>query len=250
MTLSTSARLAPLARPSGAAAGYQRWRELLFLHWRVDPAALQALLPRGLTLDLYQPAGEEGAGEGEALVGVVPFKMEGVRPRWAPEALAFEFLETNLRAYVHRDGEPGVYFFSLEAASRVAVWTARAGWGLPYFYARMRSRRAQDGWVSYSSARGAEEDLEVRYRPGEPLAPSAPGSLEFYLLERYLLFTERGGALWRGQVHHAPYPARAVEVGGVSERLLAHAGLAPLGDLRCAHYSEGVDVEVFALERC
>lgn len=234
-------RLSPTLRPGGPRAGTQRWRELLFLHWWVPVEALRPLVPARLSLDLW---------EGRALVGLVPFRMEGVRPGWLPAPMAQDFHETNLRTYVHLEGEgPGVYFFSLEAASWTAVQAARIGWGLPYYHATMGSS-ADANEHTYTTVRRGRPDarLDVRYRLGEALAPSAPGSLEFFVLERYFLYNERGGTLRRGQVHHPPYPAFAAEVSHIEEGLVAAAGLpAPGRPPDLVHYSTGVDVEVFPL---
>lgn len=235
-------RIAPTRRPDGANAGTQRWRELLFLHWPVPPEVMRPLIPEGLELDLW---------EGRAWVGLVPFAMEGVRPGWLPEALSFTFLETNARTYVVRDGAPGVWFFSLEAASWLAVQAARLGWGLPYHHARMSLTREGEARV-YETTRRAPgaPGLSARFTPGTALGPSAPGTLEHFFLERYYLFAQRSGALWRGQVHHPPYPAQRVDVHELQEDLIAAAGLpAPAEPPAFAHYAAGVDVEVFALER-
>ena len=123
-------RLSPTYQPNRKVGGHQKWRQLLFMHWPVPIEELRPLVPERLSLDLW---------EGKAYLGVVPFIMRDVAPWWLPSFFAFNFLETNLRTYVHLDGEePGVYFFSLDAASRLAVWAARMGWGLPYFYANPR----------------------------------------------------------------------------------------------------------------
>jgi len=119
-------RLAPARRPQRPVWGWQSWRQLLFMHWPVELQALRDAVPSSFELDLH---------EGVAYVGVVPFAMQGVRPRFVPQAAALDFLETNVRTYVLRDGEPGVYFFSLEAASRLAVGAARAAFALPYHHA-------------------------------------------------------------------------------------------------------------------
>ena len=98
--------------------------------------------------------------------------------------------------------------------------------------------------------RGSAVRHDVRYRIGEPLAPSQPGTLEFFFLERYLLFVERHGKAYVGQVYHTPYPARRAEVLQVSDGLLSAAGLDSCdGPPAFAHYSPGVDVEVFDLSR-
>ena len=129
----TTALLATARRPAGPPALYQRWSELLFLHWQVDPAALRALLPARLEIDTF---------DGRALVGLVPFTMSRIRPRWAPAVPWLSaFHETNVRTYVLCDGEPGVWFFSLEAARLPGVLIGRTLWGLGYRWARMTLER-------------------------------------------------------------------------------------------------------------
>src|SRR3954471_20196193 len=121
-------RLAPTRRPLRWPIGFQRWHSLLFLHWPVPEAVLRPLVPPALTIDCY---------DGVAYLGLIPFAIEEARPVGAPAALGLRFLETNIRTYVHLDGrEPGIYFFSLDAASWNAVVGARLGFGLPYFPAR------------------------------------------------------------------------------------------------------------------
>ena len=233
-------RIAPSRRPDGPADGRQRWRNLLFLHWEVPVEAMRPLVPASLDLDLV---------DGVLYVGVVPFVMEEVRPTWLPPFASFDFLETNLRTYVVHDGRPGVFFLSLEAASSLACMAARATFGLPYFWASMR-RAEDDGVVTYETDRllGGPARSAFRYRVGEALGPSEPGTLQHFLVERYYLFVERGGVVHRGQVHHVPYPVRRADVLSVEEGLMERAGLpqpAPMPAL--VHYSEGVDVEVFGL---
>ncbi len=182
----------------------------------------------------------------EALL--LPAAMEGVRPRWVSDRIAFRFLETNVRTYVHVGGrDPGVYFFSLDAASRVAVAIARNRWGLPYFNARMRMEQ-RDGSISYVCRRLGPNGprLSVRYEVLDDLGTGDPGTLEHFLIERYLLFVERRGALWSGQVHHTPYPLRRARVVDLYDELVGAARLPqPQGPPPLVHYSPGVDVEVF-----
>ncbi len=232
-------RLAPTKRPNESPSGFQRWRNLLFLHWAVPTDILRELVPRELSLDLY---------EDKAYIGLVPFEMEGVRPSWCPELLAFRFLETNVRTYVHYQGRPGVYFFSLDAASRPAVWAARNGWGLPYHFASMKVRHAGDE-VEYDTVRpSGSGKLSIQYRIGEELGPSEPDTLEHFLLERYLLFVRRRQRIDVGQVYHTPYPARRAEVVRYEEDLM-RANQLPAADGPPAfvHFSPGVDVELFSL---
>lgn len=232
-------RIAPTRRPSTTAAGYQRWRSLLFMHWKVPIDKIRQLVPRQLELDLF---------DGEAYVGIVPFEMKGIRPHWCPETFAFDFLETNVRTYVVCNNEPGVYFFSLEASSRIAVLAARAGWGLPYFHARMETSRLGDDFHYLSRRTRTNVQHRVHYRRGKELGPSQPGTLEHFFLERYLLFVERYGHIWKGQVHHAPYPVEQAQIVAINDDLMAAAGLPAATDPPAfAHYSPGVDVEIHSL---
>ncbi|MEO8497636.1 MAG: DUF2071 domain-containing protein [Planctomycetota bacterium] len=234
-------RIAPSRRPPGRIAGYQRWRSLLFMHWSVPVDLLRQLVPTELELDLYK---------NEAYLGVVPFEMEGVRPWWWPSACAMSFLETNLRTYVVCNGRPGIYFFSLEANSRSAVWGARTGWGLPYHYSRA-SVKHSGNLINYETRRPRNgPGHSVRYRVGGELGASEPGTLQHFFLERYLLFVARGGKVYSGQVHHVPYPARDATVLNVDDGLIAATGLPTVTTPPAfAHFSPGVDVEVFPLSR-
>ena len=230
-------RVAPTRRPPGRNQGTQRWRELLFVHWSFPVDVVRALVPPSLELDPWA---------GRAWVGLVPFRMEATRPWWLPRALGLDFLETNLRTYVHHRGKPGVFFFSLEASSWLAVKAARWTWSLPYFHAAMSVARDGDR-VTYRSRRkrapGAK--LDVAYDVGAALGPSEVGTLQHFLLERYHLFVERRGRVRRGQVHHAPYPARAATIASLDQGLVEAAGLPGDGRLETVHYSDGVEVEVF-----
>jgi uncharacterized protein len=229
-------RIAPSRRPDAPVTGTQSWRDLFFFHWAFDPDEVRRVLPAGLELDLW---------EGQAYVGLVPFRMERVRPALLPRVMALDFLETNVRTYVHRNGEPGVLFFSLEASSWLAVRAARLGWGLPYFYATMTAAW-RDRSMHYSSIRKRDgASLRFEATPGEMLGPSAPGTLEFFLLERYVLFTSSRGQIMRGQVHHRAYPAQRATVRHIEESLLVANELPPPKGELVAHYASGVDVEVF-----
>ncbi len=227
---------------------YQEWRHLLFLHWEVPAGPLQALLPPGLDLDTF---------DGRAYVGLIPFTMNGIRPRFLPSVpWLSNFHETNVRTYVHCGGrDPGVWFFSLDAANPIAVAIARSTFGLPYFHARMSVDLGvptefgpSPTYVSERLHSGPQPAAsEVRARVIGPASGAEPGSLEHFLVERYLLYSVRRGRLWRGQVHHNPYPIQATEVDSLRETLLAASGIDRPDVAPIAQYVSGVRVEVFGL---
>ena len=230
-------RISSTRRPEGANAGTQCWRELLFLHWALPLDAVRPLIPKEVELDPW---------DGRAWVGVVPFRMQEIRPSWLPRAFALDFLELNLRTYVHFRGRPAVWFFSLDPSSWLAVRAARTGWSLPYHHARMATSREGESVRFESTRRGDGSRFDVAYEIGEPLGPSLPGTQEHFLLERYLLLSERRGVILEGQVHHAPYVAHRARLARVECDLIAAAGMPrQSGPPDTAHFSPGVDVEVF-----
>jgi uncharacterized protein len=238
-------RLDARKRPAGRPAMFQTWKRLCFLHWTVDPQAVRALVPDDLELDLW---------EGQAWVGVVPFAMRAIRPRGLPAVPGISnFLELNLRTYVHdAEGRPGVWFFSLDASQLLAVKVARWRFKLPYHHAAMREEREDDAAVFYRShRRGTDRELCFRYRPQGPKRLAEPGSLEFFLVERYLLFARDPAAPRSriGRVFHDPYEIQDAEAPLWDDGLFSLEGL-PRPDREPDHvlFSEGVDVDVFGLE--
>lgn len=246
MAESSIDRLAPTIRPNQVPVMYQRWSQLLFLHWEVDAASLAKLLPPGLSLDTFN---------GKAYVGLVPFTMSGVRPRGLPAVpWLSNFHETNVRTYVHYQGkDPGVWFFSLDAANPIAVALARIWFHLPYYYARMSLTQNSEGWITYSSRRRFDSTMvphcKVTARPIGDVEPAVPGSLEFFLAERYVLYAIRGGHLMKGRVHHRPYPLQRATTFAWGESLLAASKIKPLNEEPLAHFASEVTVDVFGLER-
>jgi uncharacterized protein len=241
-------RVALTEKPSGRSpVMYHKWRDLLFLHWSYDPLEIQETLPRGLYVDTF---------ESKAYVGIVPFYMFGVRPRFIPP-LPFisNFLELNLRTYVYDDkGNPGIWFYSLDANRRLAVGAARLTFGLPYFLAEMRaSKEKKTGEVSFYSRRAQvapEKASRFRYRGGRDLGTAMPGTLDFFLIERYLLFSKQLGTLWKGRVYHKDYPLMSAEAHDWDDHLFEINGLKRrMKPPEYLHYSAGVDVNIYRIQK-
>lgn len=217
----------------------QRWCDLLFAHWAVDPALVAPLIPAPLELDTR---------DGQAWVGLVPFRMEGIRMRGLPAVPGTAaFPEVNVRTYVRHGGYSGVWFFSLDAASPLAVQAGRRGFGLPYMDAAMTCLPLNGG-IDYQSARpgaapGDPGRLAVRYRPTGPAVQAAPGSLDDFLTNRLCLFaTGWGNRLLRADIAHAPWPLRPAEAIFTEETLVAAAGITVLGPPQRLAFVDRLDV--------
>lgn len=238
-------RISPTKRPVGRPVQYQSWQTLLFLHWRVPVSMLRPLLPPALEIDTFG---------GSAFVGLVPFTMRGVRPVWSPSVPGISnFHETNVRTYVHFQGrDPGVWFFSLDAASRLAVWIARTFWRLPYHFSKTSLSHQTEQRIRYKTERLYPGPIpaagDFHYRPTGTPSAAVPGSLEHFLAERYVLYTEdASNELLLGRVHHKPYPLQTAELFEWNETLLSAAGIKRPDHAPLAHFASGVEVEVFPL---
>ena len=261
-------RLSIRQRPRGLPLMHQNWGKLLFMHWPIGADVLRPLIPAQLSIDTF---------DGSAWIGVVPFTMWGIRASLLPSIPWISaFHELNVRTYVHYQGVPGVWFFSLDAASRLAVSVARRFYHLPYFNAEMDL--GQNGnTIDYSSERvdtltygeffrperaGFPADLDVhRFRDraraklnvnwtiGEPLPPSKPDSLAFFLTERYCLYSLRRGQIYRSRIFHAPWPLRSATVNSYQSTMDESLGLSVLTDIPLLHYAQSIAVDIWPLKR-
>jgi uncharacterized protein YqjF (DUF2071 family) len=221
--------------PAGRRSVAMRWRNLLFAHWPVDVAELRPLIPEGLEIDTF---------EGQAWIGIVPFYLT-IRYRFMPWSLSFP--EVNVRTYVKRDENSGVWFLSLDAHSRLAVVVARRQYALPYYAARMRMRAeetASGSRISFNSERrtvsGVKASLDMQYRPfRQPFEPK-PGTLEHWLTERYSLFAgpltpalspreRENGRIAFGEIDHPPWQLQPAEADFGVNTMLAPLGIKPSG---------------------
>jgi uncharacterized protein len=227
----------PWPPPSGPWVLAMRWTDLAFLHWPVAYETLRPLIPGELELETR---------EGEAWLGITPFLMSKVRGRFTPALPGVSrFPELNTRTYVSANGKPGVWFFSLDAGSTLAVKAARWGFGLPYHNASMAVAR-REGGIAYrcvrANAEGKRPRFEASYRPTGPVAPPEPGSLEHWLTERYCLYSVRRGELYRGEIHHAPWPLQAARVDVAENTMADPLGLRLDPEPPLVHFSRELDV--------
>lgn len=211
----------------------QTWCDLLFAHWPVPAAVLRPLVPPQLELDLWN---------GEGWLGVVPFRMQGIRPRaFPPLPILSATPEINVRTYVVRDGRPGVFFFSLDAASPLVVWGARRFFGLPYQRARMESRNEDDA-VRYRSRRfDGTAEFRGCYRPTGEVRRAAAGTLDDWLTARYCLYT----ATSRADIAHEPWPLQPAEARIDLNTMASSAGVDLPACPPVLHFARRLDVKVW-----
>ena len=223
----------------------QRWSRLLFAHWPVPADDVQRRLPSGLRVDTH---------DGWAWLGVVPFLMDQVRFRTfgehtsgVPGATAFP--ELNLRTYILApDGRAGVYFFSLDAGSLLAVLGARVAFGLPYFWARMAMEQ-QGSEIHYTSCRrtGPPAAFEARYRSLG--SPSTADSLSHFLTARYSFFIRRFGAIQAGEIHHGPWTLENAEAEFTANGLPGTFGFTLPNRPPVLHYAAELHMQAWTVRR-
>ena len=245
---------------------FQRWHDLLFAHWALEPEQVRPLVPPELELDLF---------DGRAWVGIIPFWMSDVHVRGLPPLPGSgTFPETNLRTYVRLPLEqkgqskehsglssgraasdeiskPGVYFFSLDAASLQAVLAARLGFGLPYFWSRMSVKATNRDHIEYSSVRRQRPrpaEVKVNYAPDGAVI-ERKSELEVFLTERYCLYVVRRGVVHRAQIHHLPWPLQPAEAEFGKNMLAAAHGLKLSEPPQTLHFTKRLDVLIFGPER-
>ncbi len=213
------------------------WRDLLFMHWPVDIASLRPHIPAALDIDTFG---------GTAWIGVVPFAMTGIRHRLCPPIPGTSaFLELNVRTYVTHGGKPGVWFFSLDAANRLAVRVARKTFHLPYMDARMQLARDGEA-IAYRSTRTHRGEpaatFDATYRPTGDVYQSRAGDIDYFLTERYCLYAaDRRGKVYRGDIDHVPWPLQPATC-AVRANTMIEADGEPL-----LHFARKLHVKAWAL---
>ncbi|HEX5474993.1 MAG TPA: DUF2071 domain-containing protein [Vicinamibacterales bacterium] len=232
----------PWPVPSGPWIMTQTWHDLLFAHWPVDPLVLRALVPPSLDLDVY---------DGRAWVGIVPFRMSHVVPRGVPSLpWVSAFPEMNVRTYVSVGGKPGVYFFSLDATNALAVWTARTIFHLPYYRASMEIVHEEDAIAYRSHRHRSGAAFAGRYAPTSDPRPPTPGTLEYFLTERYCLYTLDGRKrTCRVDIHHPPWPLQSAAAAIAVNTMALAAGVPLPATPPLLHFSRRQDMVCWKLHR-
>lgn len=238
-------RLAARHRPKGQPVMHQTWGKLLFMHWRISQDLLRPHIPASLEIDTYG---------GSAWIAIAPFTMWDVRalpPYVRPVPGLSAMHELNVRTYVHHNGVPGVWFFSLDTNSHAAVLGARSIYHLPYYYADIEIKE-HGRTIDYRLDRDDDDApaaFKATWKIGDPLPQSQPGSKEFFLTERYLLYAEHDDQLYRARIHHEPWPLQEAELTKWGSSMVEASRLKqPPGD-PLVHYAEELDVEIWYLER-
>ncbi len=231
----------PWLLPSGPWIMEQTWNDLLLAHWPVSPKILRPLVPPVLSLDTF---------EGQCWVAITPFHMTGIRFRWLPPLPGLSrFPELNVRTYVSFRGKPGVYFFSLDAGSRAAVWAARATYRLPYFHARMSVEQHEGDWIAYRSHRNRDATFHAKYRPRAPIELRSPGTRANWLTERYCLYTVGRNSVFRAEILHKQWPLQDAEA-EISENTMAVAAGIKLPEIPpLLHFSKRLQVLIWPLKK-
>jgi uncharacterized protein YqjF (DUF2071 family) len=238
-------RLAARHRPKGQPVMHQTWGKLLFMHWRINENVLRPHIPEELEIDTYG---------GSAWIAIAPFTMWDIRalPPYVPPVPGLSAAhELNVRTYVHYNGEPGVWFFSLDTNSSAAVLAARSIYHLPYHAAAIELKE-HGKTIDYNLSREDDDppaEFKAVWKIGDPLPQAQPGSKEFFLTERYMLYTEHDDQLYRARIYHDPWPLQeAVLKKWGSSMLEANHLPQPPGD-PIVHYAEEISVEIWYLEK-
>lgn len=231
-------------RPPGWPVLHQRWSQLVFMHWAYTPDAIRPLLPASIELDLF---------EGTAWVSLVAFTVSRMRPTLLPPIpLLSDARQINVRTYVRREGVPGLWFFSLDATSPLAVRAARMAYKLPYHDARMEAS-ARSGSVSFRATRskgGAPASFEAEWRTGDERPSPQPGTLDSFLLDRYLLYAVGRRHWLSARIHHRPWPLRHAMLVRLATTMLQAEGVPPADDAPLLHaQAYPFDVDIWAPQR-
>ena len=242
--LSELERLTIRQRPDGQPLMHQKWGKLLFMHWRIDEKELRPLIPEGLEIDTF---------DGTAWIGIIPFTMWDIRafPPYLPAVPGLSSAhELNVRTYVHYDGVPGVWFFSLDCNSAAAVVAARTFYHLNYFNAQIELEQRANT-IDYACKRTGDPPAQFKgsWNIGATVPFSHPDSLEFFLTERYCLYSENARQLYRARIFHQPWPLQKATMNSYESTMIEALGVKAFDGEPVLNYAESIDVDIWPIHR-
>lgn len=241
--VSLQRRLEARQRPQENSFMFQEWRKLLFLHWEYDSNLIQNTLPEGVFVDTYK---------GKSYLTINVFFIQNLRLSNFPAIPGFsDFIEVNFRTYVYdKNGIPGIWFYSLDINSLLAASSGKNFFSLPYHYSELTEQQ-ENGSISIEGTRveANHSSMKFSYIPENETYIAEPDSIDFFLMERYVLFTYLNGKLHLGRVHHLPYSISKAKVLNNKNHLFElNSFNAPLSPPNIIHYSSNIDVEIFKLK--
>jgi uncharacterized protein len=233
-------RVVARQRPSGWPIMHQTWGKLLFIHWPIRAEVLRPKIPAELEIDTH---------EGQAWIAITPFTMWNVRPSFFPPLpYLSQAHELNVRTYVHYRGVPGVWFFSLDINHALAVPLARAIYHLPYYQASIHLQ--QDGkCIDYHLRRDEQARFKAQWSFDHRLLEAMPGTLEYFLCERYALYSYRASSLYRARIWHEPWPLRSAALHSLDSTMIQGNGLPQPDGQPLVHYADQLPVEIWPIHR-
>jgi hypothetical protein len=237
-------RLAVRERPAGHPVMHQNWGKLLFMHWRIEEKLLRPFIPQGLEIDTY---------DGSPWIAITPFTMWDIRalPPFLPPVPGLSAMhELNVRTYVYLDKVPGVWFFSLDCNSAAAAFAARAFYYLPYYKAEIELKENERA-IDYALVRTDDPPAEFQasWKIGERLSETQPGSVEFFLTERYCLYSEHKDELYTARIHHEPWPLQKAELASFCSTMIESHGLPTPNVEPLLHYAKEISVDIWPLTK-
>ena len=234
-------RLRMREKPAGSPVMHQTWAKLLFMHWPIPVGAIRDKIPSRLEIDTF---------EDHAWISITPFTMWNVRPVGVPPIPGLSaFHECNVRTYVHLDGVPGIWFFSLDVNKAIPAIAARYFYALNYLTAKIDLCQVGRG-INYSLERAAQRGggparLEASWEIGDSLPQGTPESLEFFLTERYCLYAAHETKLLRARIWHVPWTLRAAKLNALHSTMAASQAIPEPDGQPLLQYSEQLDVLVW-----
>lgn len=237
-------RMTSRERPDGQPLMHQKWGKLLFMHWRIEERELRSLIPAQLEIDTF---------DGTAWIGIIPFTMWDIRalPPYLPAVPGLSSAhELNVRTYVHYDGVPGVWFLSLDCNSSPAVIAARTFYHLPYYNAGIDLEQINNT-IDYAVKRTDDPPAHFRgsWNIGETIPFSHPESLEFFLTERYCLYSESGGDLYRARIFHQPWPLQKATINSYESTMIEALRVKPFAGDPVLQYAEEIAVDIWGIKK-